>query len=418
MSDLLKKLLDGDRFSALSIMGLRGSMLAGKFLLALFIAHFMGFEALGVFGLIAGAAAVGQVVMRFGVFASLSRDAVSMPVAELTKNLRHYITGCLIAYAALLPIFLALGWYFANITLALLTFLVIIFEHSAYDIFSLTNNLQRPKLANVIYSLQSALWIYLFVALAFFIPALQTLEAILSFWIAGGVLASSITFYIVRHWPWKDSFSTPIERTWYRPYLSKSWRLYMSDLVNVGTSYLDRYLITYFLSLELVGVYVLFWQVSNAICNLVGAGVLQIFRPRLIVAYRENDSALFQMVYKTCALRCMTSTVLLGIIAGITVPFLIIYSDQTLAVDYLPLLWLMLVTLLLRIGLDVSRTALFAQSKDAATMYANILALVLSVIFGALFLHALGIYGVTMAIALTNLCALLYAEYLRRRIYP
>lgn len=404
-----------DWFSSFSIMGMRGGMLVGKFLLALFIARFMGLEALGVYGLIAGAAAVGQVVMRFGLFAVLSRDAVAQPLRELTRHLRHYATGCILAYLCLLPAVLAVGMHFDRTALAALAFGVVLLEHAVYDVFVLTNNLQRPKLANALYATQSAAWIYLFIVLAFLHPPLRSLEAVMGFWMAGGLLALCIALLLTRRWPWRAAFAAPFERAWFGPNLKRSWRLYVGEVINTGTLYLDRYLITLFLSLELVGVYVLFWQVSNAICNLVGAGVLQMYRPRLILAHRQGDGAWFRNVYLSCLQRCVAAMLALGAVAAVIVPVLIDHSGQPLAVDYLPLLWLMLGAMVFRIGMDAAKLALFAQSRDRENLIGNVMTLVLGASLSVLLLWRMGIYGVVLAAVLTQSAVILYAEAMRRK---
>lgn len=415
MNTLARALPDSDLFSSLSIMGLRGGMLVAKFLLALFIARFMGLEALGIYGLIAGAAAVGQVVMRFGVFATLSREAVTLPLRDLTHNLRHYALGCIAAYLCLLPLFLAMGLYSGHFTIAALSFGVIVLEHAMYDVFVLTNNLQRPKLANMLYALQSAVWIYLFIVLAFLFPVLRSLEMVLGFWMTGGIVALAVTGTITRHWPWKAAFGKPLDRAWYAPAMQKSWRLYVGEVITAGTLYLDRYLITFFLSLELVGVYVLFWQVTSAICNLVGAGVLQMFRPRLILAHRQGDGKRFMQTYTSCILRCLAGTLGLGAVAAVAVPYLVTYSDQPLAMDYLSLFWLMLAAMIFRIGMDVAKVALFAQSRDRENLRSNLLSLVLGTTLTVLLLWQMGIYGVVIAAVATQGTVILYAESMRRK---
>lgn len=399
---LSKKIFENDIISSLSIMGLRGGMLAGKFLLSLFIARFMGLESLGIYGLIVGASAVLPVVMRFGVFTSVSRDIINQPLDQLTHHLRHYTMGCAIAYLFLLGIFLLVGWYFDVMFLSMLTFFIIVLEHAAYDIFILINNIQRPKLANILYSLQSALWIYVFIVLAFLLPSLRNLEMVLSFWIGGGVIALTITALITRHWPWKAAFAAPWDKTWYMPYLQKSWRLYVSEIISVCTLYIDRYLITLFLSLELVGIYVLFWQVSSAICNLIGAGVMFVHRARLILANEQKDDAKFRAEHKACLKKTLGGAGMLSVVSAGVVPFLVQFSNQPLAMDYLPLLWLMLVSIFFRLTIDVTKITFFAKRQDKALLHMNIAALTLNTVMAALLLYAIGVYAVPLTVILVN----------------
>jgi len=408
MNGLLMKIRQFDILSTADIMGMRAGMLAGKFLLSLFIVRYIGLEALGIYGLIGGAAAIIQMAVRLGVFSSLSRIAVNQPLEELTKNLRHYGVGCLVLYLLLLPIVIATGWHFGQMEIALLSYAAIVLEHISLDVFVLTNNLNKPRLANMLLSLQSAFWIYLFMALAFTIPSLRTLDAVFTFWIAGGLATLAIAALLTRHWPWKQAFHEKVSLSWYHFHVLKSWRIYASELIGVIALYIDRYLISIFLNLELAGVYILFWQVTNAICNLVGAGVLQVYRPRLISAYQEKNDGQFKSLFYESSSRAMGMTFLLSIAAGIAVPYLIGFTNHPMAMEYLPLLWLMLFALLFRTAADICSYTLFAQHRDDLCLWSGLLKLVLSVGVGAAALLWIGIYGTIATSIVAAIAVVLY----------
>ncbi len=412
---MIKKLHEAlhrlDLFSATSIMSLRIGMLAGKFFLALFIVRYIGLEALGIYGLVSGASAIVQMALRLGVFSNLSRLAVNQPLEEMTQNLRHYGTGVACLYLLCLPFALAAGWYFGKIDLIILSFIVIIFEHICMDIFVLTNNLHRPKLANILLTIQSASWIYLFMAVAYLWPALRSLDAVFIFWIAGGAITTLIAAFLTREWPWSSAFTAPLCLDWYKTHITQSWRIYISDVISALTIYIDRYLITFFLSLEIAGVYILFWQVVNAICNLVGAGVLQVYRPRLILAYRHLEMDRFKQLVRDSAYRALGLTMLLSVASAMVVPFLIGFTRQPTAMEYLPLLWMMLAALLFRMGSDICAYTLYAMHRDDLVLYSGILKLSLATISGVMALVTLGVYGVVVTTVITGGGAILYTMY-------
>lgn len=402
--------------SSMSIMGMRGGVLVAKLWLSLFIARYLGLEALGLFGLVVGIAAVGQAVMRLGLFEALGREAVGQPLNRLTSNLRHYLTGSAVLYSVLLLLVALGGAWFGVLTLAVLAFLVMLTEHACRDVFVLTNNLQRPALANGFFALQSAGWIYLYMAAAYLFPALRSLEVLLGFWIAGGALTAAAALLATRRWPWKAAFSEPIRTGWYLSYLGKAWRLHLSEIVAIANLYVDRYLVSVFLSLELAGLYVLFWQVSNALCNLVGAGVLQVYRPRLILAWSQQDRLRFRALHRECALRCAIAVVGLAGICALVVPLFAGYAQQPLAGDHLPLLWLLLLFACLRVAADLSIAALFAQAVDGPVLAGNLLALAMTLLLGSLALPLFGVHGAALAAICTCLITIGYTETARRHI--
>jgi len=91
---------DFDR--ALLIMKIRGASLVAKFLLTLFIARFMGFEQLGLYGLITAATIWAPVVLGLGITYTLSRHAVTQTTGEVTAALRQYGRFLSAIYAVLL----------------------------------------------------------------------------------------------------------------------------------------------------------------------------------------------------------------------------------------------------------------------------------------------------------------------------
>jgi O-antigen/teichoic acid export membrane protein len=384
----------GDLTVAALIIGLRGGMLIAKFLLALFIARFIGLDELGIYGLISGATAVLQVVVRCGVFAKLSRDAVHNELPALTIDLRHYWSGVLTLYALLAPAACVVGWYFAHPQLALHALAVVISEHVISDVVALMTNLDRPGFANVLYALQSAAWVYLFMALAFMLPGLRELEWVLVFWIAGGVLALAIAAQLTRSWPWRAAFNDSFQWSWFARNVRASWRLYISEVVAVLTLYADRYLLTLFLPLEQVGVFVLFWQMASAIGNLVGAGVLQVYRARLIRAGRSDDAAAFQSLYRESLSRGLAAGVLLSLAAAPAAFYLITFSKQPLAMGYLPLLGLMLACLQIRIWADAAKNAAYTRQQDQWVMSSNLLSLLTGVALSFALIPVYGLYGV------------------------
>ena len=393
--------------SSVMIMGIRVSMLAAKFLLTLFIARFMGLEEVGLYGLIVGASGTVQAIFRMGVFQTLSRDAIHQPQETLVRNLRYYGTGIVSLYAFLACAGFMAGLYFGKPEIALLAILVFLTEHFAFDIFILINNQQKPRIANLLLSLQSASWIYVYVVAAFFIPSLRNLETILFFWIIGGFLTIGFAAWLSRSWEWKKIFAEKFDFNWYKNNIHTSWKLYIGDIVTVMTIYVDRFLISAFLGLELAGVYVMFAQIENAIVNLVTSGVIQVYGPKLVLAYKEKNHALFVSVFKKSAIKTLLTTAGLAVIAAIAMPYLIRFTDKPLALEYIPLYWLMLLALFPRLGAVTARGILSARYMDSQTLTVSVMALALTVVGGWLCLYYIGIYGILCSSLVVSLAIIL-----------
>jgi glycosyltransferase involved in cell wall biosynthesis/O-antigen/teichoic acid export membrane protein len=407
---LKRRLWDNEIYSSLAIMVMRAGMLAAKFVLSVFLARYMGLKELGIYGLIVGTSGTIQAILRGGIFLSLARNVVHQPVPELVHDLRHYITGILTLYFLLIPVALFAGHLYFTPQLAMLALAVFLTEHLAFDCYVLINNLQYPKLANFVYSLQSASWIYLFVILAFLFPGLRSLEALLGFWAAGGTIALGIAIWLSRHWPWKAALSRKLEWQWYQEKIRVSKNLYFSSVLEVLNYYLDRYIVSLVLDLEMTGVYVFFSQIVTATWNLINSGVMVPYAPRLIKAYDDKDMVPFNSLYRSCLKRACMGTVILAVISGIVVPFMATFAGKEALLNHLPLLWLMLIALLFRICATSAGAGLFAMHKDRENFYIAVIGFLITTIVGTAAVIAYGLYGIVLNTVIVSLVSIGFAR--------
>lgn len=384
---------------AVLIMGFRGLMLSAKFALSLFVAKFIGLDALGIYGLVAAAVAVGQIVMRFGLFATISRNAVGQSAGQLLPELIRYGFACSVAYCFVAIAVGYLGYLAGTLTLALLTVGIVLVEHASYDMFVLMNCRHKPLLANMILSVQSSVWPYAFIMASFLLPELRTITALLCFWLFGGCLAVMYAVLLTRHWPWVKSLTSWVEPGWYFRGLRSSWQLFAGEVAGTAARYIDRYLITTFLSLEMAGVYLLYWQVTNAINNLIGAGVLQVFRPRLILSFRR-DARAFYHTLRQCVATGVIANLLLASGSAVAIPFLVKLLDSPQATQFLPLFWLMLSVNVIFTVYDCFMLAAYARNRDGLSLAINLYALVFILTGGAASIYMFGVWGAPINSAL------------------
>jgi hypothetical protein len=102
------------------------------------------------------------------------------------------------------------------------------------------------------------------------------------------------------------------------------------------------------------------------------------------------------------------STAGLGLCAGIAALIFIPFTDKSEAMEYMPLLWLMLVMMILRALSDVTRLDFFARHEDTLMLKSNILGVLLAGITSFVFLLAAGIYGIVLSWGITYGLVLLY----------
>jgi len=393
----LDTVLSSRTLTSLTIMGLRGVALAAKFALTLFIARFIGLETLGVYGLVAGAAVMFPVVAGLGLIRVLSRNAVSQQLDEVSRMLRRYWGIQAAVYGIISFIALWIGIYLDQLALTSIVIAIVFLEHVNGDLFILLNHLLRPCLANVLMFFRTAGWICVYMILASMFPALRDLNALLTFWIGGGLLAIAGFAVAAREWPWLHPTSGTGHREWFLHHFKASRILYVNDIANTVAQYTDRYLVGLFMGLEFTGVYVLFWSIGNALSNLVDTGIIQISGPKLINAHTRQDRSYWR-VFRLLLVETAAISIVLAIATGVLVEIAIPYLNRPLVADWIPVLWLVLVGFVLRMAYEVQGTVFYSRYKDVFTLFSGLFVIALSIVTNVILIPPFALYGAASAI--------------------
>lgn len=389
-------------FASIVILAMRASILACKFGLVIFIGHYLDLASLGLFGLASGAVSLGPVVIGVGMVHLIMREAVTLSLDQLTIDLRHYwcftasVYGLILICAVLITVAFGLSGLWS------LVILIMFFEHFGSDVFLLLTSLERPALANTTAFLRGAAWILVYVPIAIWEPAFRSNTILLAFWLGGSASAFLLFVWTSRSWPWKAAFSLPFKPAWITMTIRKALVIYVSDLSFVGSQYLDRYLVTLFLGLQLAGVYFLYWSIANAVGTFVSMVLFQIQRPRLIKAYHDGGAPHHRQLTATFMKAAIFATALFTIAIGgafyIALPFL---EQPTSVADHMAAFWLIMAGMALRNISDFGGMALFTSRRDRMMTLTNLTAVIVLMLAQGLLLPFAGLNGAGAAILLT-----------------
>jgi O-antigen/teichoic acid export membrane protein len=364
--------------TSLMIMGLRGSILLGKFALSLFIARYLDLKMLGVYGLLAAAAIIVPIVMGFGLIRTITRHAVRRPLIELASMLVQYWQVQAIFYGSIL-LLAAAGVILLKQPLVIVAAIAILWlERLNIDFFTVMNHLRRFHLANGLMFIGSTGWMIAFMVSAIIWPSLRNLESLVTFWIGGGLAALFCFAYVTRGWPWRQSVTARGQGGWLRGQLRQSGVLYVNDVVNVAGQYLDRYVVGLLLGLEAAGVYVLFWSIGNALNSLIGTAVIYPSETDLISAHKQQEPSYWPLFEKLLT-ETVVASFALAAASGLLVSAALPHLHFLHAGTALPVFWLILCGFIVRMAYEVQGTVLFSRQKDRLTLATGVLVLAISV---------------------------------------
>ena len=148
------------------------------------------------------------------------------------------------------------------------------------------------------------------------------------------------------------------------PELRGSLVLYVKDVSSTISMFLDRFLISLFLGLELTGVYTLFWSITNVVHSLAVYDIIKAQLPSLIASGRNPEPEQFRAHERRLQIEIGSWSLLLALGAGVAMPLLLPLLHQPLAQESLPVFWLILLATLLRIAADLYGFVLLALRRD------------------------------------------------------
>ena len=387
-------------------MGLRGSTLVIKFVFTLFIARFMGFEELGLYGLITAAVIFIAVSCAMGLTHVLTRKVVTQSPEVIVKNLWFYFRFITLMYVVIFAISCVVGVVLDQLYLTLLIVLLAFLEHINNHLYSLILNRSRLLAGNILHFIRSGAWMVIFMAVSLFAPSMLSMDKIIIAWIIGNALSIGCFYWLTRHWPWHSRSSGVSLLRWFRKEFRYSKIAYVDSIVFTSTTYIDRYLITLFLGLELTGVYVFFWSIGSALSNLITTGVIQLSRPKMVKAFKDKSTE-YNAIFIKCLKRTIGVSVITGVITGALIYVILPYVNRPLVIEWYPVLWLIIVGFILGMIYQVQNLIFYSQHRDDITLKIRFIILFGAVLFNLTLIPLIGIWGATIAYTFVALLSIL-----------
>ena len=395
-------------------MGLRGSTLVIKFIFTLFIARFMGFEMLGLYGLITAAIIFSAVFLGLGLTHTLMRKAVTQSPEDITKEIWCYGQFMALIYAVVFIVSLIIGVVLDEIFLVLCITLLALLEHINNHFYVLLLNRSRILSSNVLHFIRSGAWMAAFMVMSFMVQLFTTMENLLLGWLIGNILAVLGFFWFTRAWPWGFQRFEKSMKHWFIDEFKYSRIPYLESIAITVSVYIDRYLITLFLGLELTGVYVFFWSIGSALNNLIITGVIQFSRPKMVQAFKENSVEYF-VIFKSCLRLTMITTSSMGAIIVGAIYFVLPYINRPMILEWYPILWLVIIGCVLNMVVQAQKLVFYSQHRDDLTLKICLTLLVFAVGLNSVFIPTLGVWGaVISSICLSLLGIIIQYAYIKK----
>ena len=259
---------------------------------------------------------------------------------------------------------------------------------------------RRVFLAYFVAFLRVGFWPIPVMAIGLLYPETRTLEFILLGWLAMLVVSwLALLLLLLPEGRWR--FMRPQWRLLF-PELRGSLVLYIKDVSSTISMFLDRFLISLFLGLEMTGVYTLFWSITNVVHSLAVYDIIKAQLPSLIASGRNPEPEQFRAHERRLQIEIGSWSLLLALGAGVAMPLLLPLLHQPLAQESLPVFWLILFATLLRIAADLYGFVLLALRRDRTIAWVAAAGALASAGLNLVLTPFFGLAGAAAAYAMTS----------------
>jgi O-antigen/teichoic acid export membrane protein len=373
-------------------LGIRGLSLSARFLLSVFMLKYFSLSDIGLFGMLVAVTSVSPAVLGFGVNYFFNRKiAVAEPTVAAQRVKERLLvslgTGAIVSLLAI-----PLGLKFseqAPLTLALLA-VVFILEMCLMDLHFSLLSMRKAILANILLFSRSALWVYPFMALAWFVPEYRNFNCILWFWLFGQVASIPFAFNGLKGHAMRG-VGAAIDGAFGG---RTGWVLiYVSDIGIAVMGFADRFILGGVLDLKALGVYVFYATMANSVYLLLTASVTQIALPDMLAEGVRNKNGGVLPLIKRNYRKTIVYGLPMGALVYVVTLFVVDFFEKAEMRNNEALLVILLVTALVRILSDLANQGLYAAGADKHWAYINLFGAFLSICFGLPLAHLHGALG-------------------------
>ena len=402
----------------LANVALRGMTLVSKFALVFFLARFLEPRDLGLYGLMAATIGYSIYLLGFDFYTFTTREILKRKQGEWGGMIKDQGALTLILYLIFLPfsfflfVFGLLPWSVVWWFLVLL-----VLEHLNQEMMRFLVAISEQLLASVALFFRAGAWAVVVVFVMAFNPPLRNLETVFLAWALGSVAALLLTG--VRMYQLKlGNWCKRIDWTWIRQGIRIALPLLAATLAVRGVYTLDRYFFERLAGLEVLGAYVLFISLANAMVSFLEAAVHVFSYPALITAFQQKNPVQYRYELQRLFYQTLILASAFTAVALLTIEPLLHWLGKPIYQEYQRMfVWILSATFLYSLG-SVPHYALYAQGRDQPIIHSHFACLFVFIVATWLFsLHWLSV-AVPLGLNAAFLLMLAWKTYAFIRLTP
>jgi O-antigen/teichoic acid export membrane protein len=291
--------------------------------------------------------------------------------------------------------------------LTIVLYSIFVLEVIASDLQSSVTTLGFEFLANTFLFIRSALWVFVYITACTLDSDFRSLDALLVFWL-GGLITSFVVIGIgLNSLPWNRLFTEKIDSTRLVNAAKNAGLIYTGDVANIILQYSDRFFVSWFFGLEMTGIFVFFWSLTNSINSLLSSLILQTSLKRLVVVKKDSGMAGWAVQFSNEFRRAIQGSAVLSLLVMVMTFAVIQFLKRQELMEYFPLLFALVAYACLRLVTDVAGYGLYSLGKDRPYAVTFLIGALISPFLSILFIPRFGVYGAGLSMVLSTAIILL-----------
>lgn len=376
----LRAIRHGSWRTAAANMALRGTSIALRFFITVYIVRELGFQAMAAYGFIGGAAAIMTEVTGLGVTYQITRICITHSADDTVWRLRDRFIQRLLVGSAVCTLGLATLWMLSDIPVWLTpsAVLILLLEPSITDIHQAFVFQHRPVAGNLVLALRSASWIPPVMAAGFLTLSLRSIEFIFVGWAMGLLATLAIALSITyADRVGRRGLARPIDWSWMKRVSTSSPIVYASEVGYAGLLYSDRFIVALLLGETAAGLFSFLWSLTGATVAIVQAGVLNQIAPRLASYWHSGHLRDWLSCFETGLRQATLMAAACGGVATLVTAVTLHFLHPVHLWTSITVASLMSAAVLVRTRADIVHAALYSAEQDSDWIAVNILGILI-----------------------------------------
>ncbi|WP_378186037.1 polysaccharide biosynthesis C-terminal domain-containing protein [Aquimarina sp. W85] len=379
----------------------RISGIGARFLLTFFITKNISLQFQGEYTLIS--TTVTLLVIFFGLdfYVYANRLIVKKSDSEI-YNLKNSLTFYSFFYLLTLPFFyVAYKIFNVDIVPFWVLFLLIIFEHLGQEFFRYYIALKKPLLANILLFIRTGLWcLILDIGFLTLTPFKISLINIVSLWLVCAFLSCFCGFYFYPNIT--EFFKQKIDLRWIKKGVLVGLAMFLSTICLKIIEFSDRYLIAFFLDKKELGIYSLYFQITNVVNVMIFTMYVSFVYPDIIKGVHMKQVDELNKAKNTIFSKTFVIVGIYTVGSFAFLPLFLNYINREELYDKILIFYILIISTLFSNLSFYSHFVLVGAEKEKMILKATLIACVLNITLNFLLVPTIGVYGAAISLLFSN----------------